>query len=43
MEEQPCGTNGILKVRRVSYKVTKKLGGSHKINGRSLRKDEEAI
>jgi len=43
MEEQPCDTNRIPKVRRVSYKVIKKLGGSHEINGRSSRKDEEAI
>jgi len=43
MEWQPHGINRVPKVRRVPYKVTKKLRGSHKINRRSSRKNKEAI
>jgi len=43
MKEQPHDINRVPKVRRVPYKMTKKLGESHKINGRSLKKNEEAI
>ena len=43
MKGQPRGINRVSKVRRATYKVIKKLGGSHKIDGRSSRKNEEAI
>jgi len=43
MEGQSCSINRVPKVRRVPYKVTKKLGGSHEINRRSSKKDKEAI
>jgi len=43
MERQPCGINGVPKIRRVPHKITKKLGESYEIDGRSLRKYEEII
>jgi len=38
MERKPHGTNRISKTRRISHRITKKLGRSNKINGSSIRK-----
>ena len=35
MERQPHGTNRVSEIKRVSYRIAKKLGESHKINGSS--------
>jgi len=43
MERQPCGINRISKIRRISYKITKKLGRSHEVNRRSSKKHKETI
>jgi len=42
MERQPCGTNGVSKIRSFHYRPTKKLGGSYKVYGGSTRNNEEA-
>ena len=43
MERQPCNINRVPKIRRVPHKITKKLGGGHKIDRKSSRKYEETI
>ena len=43
MERQSHGTNGVSKIRRVSYRIVKKLGGSYKINGSGTGSYEETI
>ena len=43
MKRQPCSINGVPKARRISYKITKKLGESYEIDERCSRKNEEAI
>jgi len=43
MERQPCGINGVFKIRRIPYRPTKKLGKGHKVNKSSLKEYEEAI
>ena len=43
MERQPCDINRVPKIRKVPHKITKKLGGGHKIDRRSSRKYEETI
>ena len=43
MEEQPCGTIRISKSRRVSYKITEKLGAGHKFNERSTEEYKEVV
>jgi len=43
MERQPGGTNRVSKIRRISYRSTKKLERGHKVNGSSLEEYEEAI
>ena len=43
MEGQPCGTNGVFKIRRIPYGTTEKLGESHESNKRSIKEHEEAI
>jgi len=43
MERQPCGIDGISKIRRIPYRTTKKLGRRHKVNRRSSKKYEKAM
>jgi len=43
MEKQPCGTNGVSKIKRIPYETIEKLGRSHKIDGKSLKEYKEAI
>jgi len=43
MERQPGSTNGISEIRRIPYRITKKLGKGHKVNGSSSKEYEEAI
>jgi len=43
MERQPCSTNGVSKIRRISYRPTKKLGRGHKVNENSSKEYKEAI
>jgi len=43
LEEEPCSINGISKNRRIPNRITKKLGGRHKVNGRGPKEYEEAI
>jgi len=43
MENKPEDANRILKVRRISYWTTTKLGRGHKVNGNSKRNYEKAI
>ena len=43
MEEWPCGTNKVSKIRRIPCRTTEKLGAGHKIDGRSLKEYEETI
>ena len=43
MERQPCGTNRVFKIGKIPYKLTKKLGRGHKVNGSSSKEYEEAI
>ena len=43
MERQPYGTNGVPKIRRISYRTIKKLGRSYEVNKSSTRNNEEAV
>ena len=43
MERQPHGTNRVSEIRRVFYRIAKKLGGSHKINRSSIGSYKETI
>ena len=43
MERQSHGTNRVSKIRRIPYRITKRLGESHKIDESSTRYYEEII
>jgi len=43
MERKPDGANRISKVVRISYWITKKLGGSHKVDRNSKRSYKKAV
>ena len=43
MERRPDGKNGIIKTRRFSQKITKKLKSSKKINGNGKRSHKEMV
>ena len=43
MKRQPCSTNRISKIKRIPYRITKKLGGGHKVNRRSTEENKEAV
>jgi len=43
MKRQPCGTNGVSKIRSFPYKPIKKLEGSYEVYRGSTRNNEEAV
>jgi len=43
MERQSRGTDRDSKSRRIPYRITKELGASYKVNGRSVEEYEEAV
>ena len=43
MEREPYGIDGVPKTRRIPHRITKKLGGSHKVYESSTRNNEEAV
>ena len=43
MKEQPHSTIGISKIRRVPYRITKKLEADYKVNERSIEEYKEVV
>jgi len=43
MERQSCDTNRVSKIRRFSYRPTKKLEESYKVYGSNTRINKEAV
>jgi len=43
MKRQPCGTNGVSKIRSFPYKPAKKLGRSYEVYEDSTRNDKEVV
>ena len=43
MEGKPCDTDRFSKNKRIPDRITEKLGGSNKVNGRNQKEYEEAI
>ena len=43
MEEEPCGTNRVSKIRRIPHRTTEEPEADHKIDRRSSKEHEETI
>ena len=43
MEGWPCDTNGVSKIRRISYRTIEELGAGHKVNRRGIEEYKETI
>ena len=43
MEGQPCGTNRVSKIERISHRIIKELGTGHKVNGRGIEEYEKTV
>ena len=43
MEEQPCSTIRVSKIRRIPHRIIEELEASYKVNERSIEEYEEAV